>query len=575
MRTKIFSLILVSSMVALLSGLAYTQICMYQRYKVMSEENRLKVVPLMAPRGSIFDRNGNILAGDILGFKISVIYNRIKNIDSLVDVLSSALGLSKETLFKNIRKSAKLPYAPIRIAREVDIEKAIQIEEITMNYPEVLFEVSAKREYVYNSVAAGLLGYVGAINRSEFEKLKHYGYKINDIIGRNGVEKYYDEYLRGKHGGKQVEVDYRGREVTTLGFKEPIRGKNLCLTIDIELQKFCDELLDGKRGAIIAMDPSTGAVLSMASAPGYDPGVFIDPDRVKEIRGILNNSDYPLLNRAISGSYPPGSVFKAVVALAALEDGKITRNTSFDCPGHFTLGNTVFHCWLENGHGAQNMRSAIKNSCNIYFFNIGLILTEDKMFSFAKRLGFGSNTGIDLSHENPGIIPGYFWKRKKLGEEWYKGDTVNSAIGQGYVLCSPIQVARMMCVFANKGYLVRPYLVSEAGGVAINSSQKVRMEIKEENIEDVRRALRDVVNDERGTGTKAKLNDVIISGKTGTAQTAKGKSHGWFAGFAPYEDAKIVVVVFDEYGGKGGYYAAETAGKVFQKAREMGILLTS
>lgn len=572
MRTKIFSSILMFFMMALLSGLAYTQIGMHQRYKVMSEENRLKVVPLMAPRGSIFDRNGNILAGDILGFKISVIYNRIKNIDSLVDVLNSALGLSKETLFKNIRKSAKLPYASICIAREVDIEKAIQIEEITMDYPEILFEVSAKREYMHNSVGAGLLGYVGAINRSEFERLKHYGYKINDIIGRNGIEKHYDEYLRGKHGGKQIEVDHRGREVMTLGFKEPVRGKDLCLTINIELQKFCDELLDGKRGAIIAMDPSTGEVLSMASAPGYDPGVFIDPDRVKEIRGILNNPDYPLLNRAISGSYPPGSVFKAVVALAALEDGKITADTSFECPGHFTLGNTTFRCWLEKGHGAQNMRSAIKNSCNVYFFNVGLILTADKMVNFAKRLGFGWNTGIDLPNENQGVMPDYFWKRKKLGEEWYKGDTVNSAIGQGYVLCSPIQLARMMCVFANKGYLVRPYIVREAGGVVINGPQKVKIEVKAENIENVRRALRDVVNDERGTGMKAKLNDIIISGKTGTAETSKGKSHGWFAGFAPYEDAKMVVVVFDEYGGKGGHYAAETAGKVFKKAYEMGIV---
>ncbi|MFH1799182.1 MAG: penicillin-binding protein 2 [Candidatus Omnitrophota bacterium] len=572
MRAKIFGSILMFSMIALLAGLAYTQMGMHERYKVMSEENRLKIVPLMAPRGSIFDRHERVLAGDILSFKISVIHNRIRNVDSLIDVLSPALGISKETLSKNIRKSGKQPYSPVCLAREVEIEKAIQIEEITMDYPEILFEVSAKREYMYGSTGSSVLGYLGSINRSEFNRLKHYGYKINDVVGRDGVEKYYDEYLRGKHGGKQIEVDHRGREVAILGFKEPVSGKGLHLTIDVELQGFCDSLLIDKRGAIIVIDPATGAIFAMASAPGYDPGVFDDPSRVGELKKVLNNSEYPLLNRAVSGSYPPGSVFKPVVALAALEEKKITPNTTFECPGHFTLGDTTFHCWLEKGHGTQDMRSAIKNSCNVYFFNIGLRVTAEKIFSFAKKWGLGCDTGIDLPNENPGVLPGRFWKRKKFNENWYKGDTVNSAIGQGYVLCSPLQIARMMCVFANNGYLIKPYIVEKAGGVFINSAQKVKLEITQKNLEEVRMALKAVVNDVRGTGAKARLDSVVISGKTGTAQTSKGRSHGWFAGFAPFENAKVVVVVFDEYGGKGGYYAAQTAGKVFQKACEMGIL---
>ena len=572
MRTKIFTLILIFFMVVLLIGLAYIQVIRHERYRAMSEENRLKVIPLMAPRGCIFDRKGEVLAKDVLCFNVAVIYSRIKDIDSLKDVLSSVLGIPEERVAVNMEKSRKQHYSPVRIAANIGMEKAVHLEEIELDHPGLLVEVSAKREYAHGKVASNVLGYLGIINRSEFDRLKHYGYRLNDLVGRDGVEKYYDNYLRGTHGGRQVEIDYRGREIMTLGFREPAPGRDIYLTIDLGLQKFCDGLLKNKKGAILAMDPESGAVLVMANSPSYDPGIFIDRDRAGEVKDILVDKDYPLLNRAIAGVYPPGSVFKIIIATGALETGVATPETTFYCPGYFTLGRATFRCWRKNGHGALALKEGIKNSCNVYFFNLGLLLGVDKISAFAEKFGFGAITGIDLPGENPGTLPTRKWKKKHLNEKWYRGDTVNYSIGQGYLLCSPLQVAGMISVFANGGYLVKPYVVEKIEGVPVSGGGKIDLGISPETLEIMRDALKKVVNDPRGTGMKARQDGVVVAGKTGTAQTSKGRSHGWFAGFAPFEDAKLAVVVFDEYGGKGGYYAAETAGKVFKKARELGLI---
>lgn len=572
MRTRIFALILLFFIAVVIAGLAYNQIAMHERYRLMSEENRLKVIPLMAPRGSIYDRDGRALVKDALSFKVSIIYNRIKNKESLKKVLSSALGLPGEEIDKVIEKSRRQPFSPTPVAEDIGIEKAIHIEEAGIDHPGLLLEVSAKREYMRGDAASNLLGYLGFINRSEFDRLKHYGYKINDLIGRDGVEKCYDNYLRGTHGGKQIEVDHRGREVVTLGFKEPVPGKDIQLTLDANLQEFCDELLEGKKGAIIAMNPQTGEILAMSSAPSYDPMIFIDPSRRKEVASLLRDRNYPLVNRAIAGAYAPGSVFKPVIATGALETKAATKVTTFECPGYFTLGRATFRCWRESGHGAQTVTEAIKNSCNVYFFRLGLLLGAERIAEFAEKLGFGRKTGIDLPGERSKEVPSPSWKKKHLSDKWYKGDTVNYSIGQGYLLVSPLQVARMMSVFANGGYLVKPYVVSKVSGVSVASQERLSLGLSRETLSIVREGLERVVNDPYGTGMKARQRKVTVAGKTGTAQTSRGISHGWFAGFAPFKEAKLTVVVFDEYGGKGGYYAAETAGRVFKKAYELGLL---
>ncbi|MGD2278841.1 MAG: penicillin-binding protein 2 [Candidatus Omnitrophota bacterium] len=572
MRTRIFSLILIICLAFLVSGLAYVQIFRHETYKVMSEDNRLKVVPLMAPRGNILDRNGKVLVKDVLCFNVAVIYSRIKDKQDLVDLLSSVLGEEKGQISKKIDKGRSQPYSLTYIASDIGIEKATYLEEAGMDYPGLLLDVSTRRRYLNGNVASNVLGYLGLINRAEFERLKQYGYRFNDLVGRDGVERRYDRYLRGTHGGKQVEVDHRGREMTTLGYKEPIPGRDVYLTIDSDLQKYCDGLLEGKRGAIVAMDPSSGAIFAMASSPNYDPEIFIDRKRSDAVQAVLEDKKYPLLNRAISGAYPPGSVFKVVVATGALETGKAVPETTFSCSGSYTLGRKTFHCWRKSGHGQQVLDEAIKNSCNVYFYQLGGLLGVDDIARYGEKLGLGERGGIDLPGETKGLLPTRKWKKKRFNEKWFKGETINYSIGQGYLLCSPLQIARMMSVFANKKFLVRPYVVKRVGKVDTESFVNLEVDISPETIDVVRSGLWKVVNDPRGTGQKAKSEDFEIAGKTGTAQTTRGKNHGWFAGFAPFDSPKLTVVVFDEYGGKGGYYAAETAGKVFKKAKELEII---
>ncbi|MFH1836486.1 MAG: penicillin-binding protein 2 [Candidatus Omnitrophota bacterium] len=572
MRVKVFSLIIGSFIISLLAGLGYVQIVQHEKYRLMSEENRLKLAPLMAPRGTISDRRGRPIAKDLLSFSVFVIYSRVKDEEALTEIVSSVTEKSKEEIRSRMKEAKKNPYVPINIIQGIDIKKAISMEELRGSHPGLLVEVSSEREYLYGKTASSLLGHIGDINRNELDKLRSYGYRIDDRMGRSGIEKFYDDYLRGRNGGKQIEVDHVGREVNVLSFKEPVPGKDLELTIDIGLQQFCDELLEEKKGAIVVMDPATGEIIAMSSAPAYDPNVFIDQFRDDEVRAILTSEDYPLINRAITGVYPPGSVFKTVIAAGALEKNIILPDQEFLCSGKFNLGKTVFHCWRTNGHGPVALTDAIKGSCNVYFFNVGLACGADIISEYSEKMGFGKRTGIDLPGERAGTVPSPAWKKKKFKEAWYKGDTVNFSIGQGYLLCSPIQIACMVSVFANKGYLPKPYLVKKIEGIEINSPKMEYLGFSDRTIDKVREGMEKAVNDKRGTGIKAKLEEISVAGKTGTAQTSRGKSHGWFMGFAPFENAKLSVVVFDEYGGKGGYYAAETAGKVFKRAIELGIL---
>ena len=572
MRVQMFVRILSTLLALLVAGLFYTQVVRHDVYKVMSEENRLRVIPLMAPRGSIFDKNGNAVVKDDISFDATVTYSQIKDKKSLIGLLSDISGLSRKEITVRIEESRGKPYSPVCIIPDIGTDAAIQFEEVVLDYPGLHIAVTTKRDYLYGRTASAVIGYIGPINRPEFEKLKHYGYKLNDMVGRGGVEEYYDNYLRGTSGGKQVEVDHLGREILTLGYLDPVPGKNIHMTIDLDLQKFCDGLLENKRGAIIVMDSENGAIRAMSSAPGYDPEVFIDRKRHVELEELLKDKKYPLMDRAISAAYPPGSVFKLVVAAAALDSGKATPGTSGICTGSIVVGKKTFHCWRQGGHGEQDLIGAIKNSCNVYFYRLGMLIGADKIADSARRFGFGELTGIDLPQEVRGTVPDSRWKKKLFKEKWYQGETVNYAIGQGYLLVTPIQVAKMISVFANRGSVVHPHIVRRIDDVEINCYDKVDIGLSPAVIDSVREGMKECVNDRHGTGMKARVPEMVISGKTGTAQTSTGKNHGWFGGFAPFDKAALTVVVFDEYGGRGGYYAAETAGMVFREAKRLGLL---
>jgi penicillin-binding protein 2 len=457
-----------------------------------------------------------------------------------------------------------------------DIERAgaITIEQYVNEYPGLMITTEAKRNYLYGPGCSAITGYIGKISEEELASFKTYGYRMTDLIGRSGLEKQYDAYLRGSYGGMQVEVDSFGRQRDVLDVIEPEKGKDIYLTVDLELQKHCDAVMADRKGCIIAMNPNTGEILALVSKPGYDPNIFLSPKSGKEIVRILNEKSraYPLLNRAISCAYPPGSVFKLVVASAALESGRFTKTNTLSCSGQFNLSGALFRCWKEEGHGVQNIYEGIKNSCNVFFYQLGLKAGVDNIFSFAKRFGFGSLTNIDLPAEKKGTVPNPQWKRITMREQWYAGDTVNYAIGQGYLLVTPIQVARMISSFANGGYLVRPYLVEKLENVKASHRSIEKIGISDVTIDTVREGIRRVVNDPTGTGMKARLADIVVAGKTGTAQNPLGKSHGWFAGFAPFDNAKISVVVFVEFGGKGGLEASIMARKVIEKAKEIGLI---
>lgn len=554
-------------------ALVYTQVIRYSYYSKLSKDNAIRIIPIEGPRGTIFDRNGVALVRDRISFNAAVVYQELKNRKKLISLLVRTLGMDRDRAETGLDKAAGKPYAPVTIADDIDRDKAFVLEEESFNVRGLVIQTKSMRDYLYKNTGAHLLGYLSEISEAELERMKGYGYRAKDLIGRDGIEKYYDSYLSGVDGGIQIQVDNRGRLVRTLGLKEPVNGKDLHLTIDIDLQSVCDKALEDKRGAIIVMDPNNGEVLALSSSPGFDPNVFVRPeDSSKRVKLIRDKRMCPLLNRAISGAYQPGSIFKMVVAMAAMDTGRIVRQTRFNCPGYFTLGTGRFACWKEGGHGSQNVVDALMNSCNVFFYNTGRALGIDNIEEYAKNFGFGKVTGIDLPGEVKGTIPGRLWKRSVKRDVWYEGDTVNLAIGQGYILVTPIQALEMISIVANNGNVVKPHIVKRIDNFDMTPAASRSLNFNKDAMRAVRDGLYKVVNAENGTGKRAKLENVTVCGKTGTAQNPSDITHAWFSGFAPFDNARISLIVFLEHGGKGGMEPSEIAKEIFSAAKSKGYL---
>lgn len=556
----------------LVLGLVYTQVLKFPYYSRLARDNAIRIIPIEGPRGTIFDRNGIPLVNDRISFSVAVVYQELRNRKKLTRLLTNLFDVSQKEIEEAIDKSGKKPYAPVTIIEDIDKDKAFILEEESFDIRGLVVETKSIRNYAYNNVGAHIFGYLSEISEQELENLKEYGYRIKDLVGRDGLEKYYDKDLAGIDGGIQIQVDNKGRQVRILGYREPRKGKDLYLTIDINLQKVCDKVLEGKSGAIIVMDPNTGGILALSSSPSYDPNIFVKPEESSERLKLLRDKvRYPMLNRAISGIYPPGSVFKVVVASAALQMKRISTHTHFNCTGAYILGRSKFACWKEGGHGQQNVTNAIMNSCNIFFYNTGRALGVDNIEGFAHIFGFGKKTGIDLPDEAKGIVPGRLWKKIHKKETWYEGDTINYAIGQGYILVTPIQILGMMSVIANKGYIVKPYIVKRIDSEPTVGVENKSASLNSNAIKTVREGLYEVVNSENGTGRRAKVDGMAVAGKTGTAENPLGRTHAWFAGFAPLDNAKICLVVFLEHGGKGGLEPSEIAKEIFEEVKKEGI----
>lgn len=573
MRENFLYRVLILAFLLLAAGLFYTQILRYGSYSKMSKNNSIRIIPIDAPRGNIYDRNGVALVSSRLSFDVSVLYQEIADMKKVTRLFKDVLGMSGREITEALEKAARKPFVPVRIIEDIDKDKAISLEEEAADCRGIFIETGSKRSYIYNFSGGHIFGYLSEITEQELDNLRDYGYRSRDMVGRDGIEKYYDSYLRGTDGGIQVEVDNRGQQTRVLGLKEPSAGKDLQLCIDVSLQSVCDSLLGDRPGAIVVINPSTGEVLALATHPSYDPNIFVKPNTSKQRLALLNDrTGRPLFNRAISGQYPPGSIFKIVVAAAALELRKINAHTSFSCTGSYKLGRRVFKCWKEEGHGAQSVKQALMNSCNVFFYNTGRLVGVDALEAYSKLFGLGKRTAIDLPDEAKGIVPGKSWKRSKMNAAWYEGETVNYAIGQGYLLITPIQAVVMTSVIANSGQIVKPYLVKRVGLKTINVEGPKPLGLRPDTVKMVRRGMFEVINNESGTGKRARIEGVLIAGKTGTAQNPQGKTHAWFVGFGPYDNPKICVSVFLEHGGKGGIGPAEIAHGIFETAKSKGYL---
>jgi penicillin-binding protein 2 len=555
MRFKIIQSIIFFFFGLILCGLVYMQIIHGDYYHRQSMNNRIRVVPIDGARGKILDRNGVVLADNHITFHVGIVPQDVEDRKALFDYLGQVLDRDPDFLEHQFASHKIAPFAPVILAQDISRELAVKIEEEKFIYPGLIVQEGYERYYPFLDAGAHVLGYVGKIDEDEMVDNQQYGYTPLSFVGKTGVEKRYDAYLQGTPGGRQIEVDSRGAQVRLLGLKDPVAGDDVVLTIDQRVQNAAQELLSGYRGSIVVMDLANGDILSLVSSPSYDPNAFSDKSKNDKLSSYFNDPLTPLLNRTVSGLYPPGSVFKIPVALAAVQLHKITASTTFDCPGYMMVGKRKFRC--SHVHGVQDLEAALAHSCNVYFFHVGLLVTPPIIGAFAKAFGLNHQTGVDLPFEAKGkLVTG-----PSADRSWYTGDVLNLSIGQGYTLVTPLQLTVMMGAVANNGVILRPRVVKQVGDESIpvmDFLKRPLIRLRKQTWESVQKGLKAVVDDPEGTGHDLKeVPGLDIYGKTGTAQSFHGKpDHSWFVGYTkspkgPHtgQVASIAFCVFLEYGG--------------------------
>jgi penicillin-binding protein 2 len=567
------------------------QILENKKYAGLAEANRTRTRVLAAPRGLIRDRNGVILADNRASFKVSIVRENVKDPAASFAAISRLLGIDEETLRSRIdlHKDLKL-FEPIVIADGLNALDVAPIESRRLELPELVIESEPQRFYPQGTLAAHVLGYLQEPTVEELRAKSNQKVRAGEMIGKTGIERTYDEILRGEDGKVFEVVDSLGRVRDEKARQFPVQGKDIALTIDRRLQAAAEEALAGREGVIIVLDPRSGEVLALASSPTYDPNRFITRFTPTEWLQLMSDPLSPLENRAIRGLYAPGSIFKLVMSLGGLGFGYISAGTTVYCSGATEIYGAVRHCWFEPGHGAMNLADAIKNSCNIYFYELGRRMGIDLIAPAARKLGLGRKTGVDLVGEKEGLVPSTEWKKKALKLPWYPGETISVAIGQGQLQVTPLQIAAMMAMIARRGDRVRPRLnmdsTAEIGDRDGSGSDEAPAPgatpaMTAATFESVIAGMWRSVN-EGGTGQGAIVAGFDICGKTGSTQvisreTAERlnrtgrevKTHSWFSGFAPRTAPRIVVTVLVEYGGGGGTMAAPVAGQIFEKFKEL------
>ncbi len=560
-------------MTVLLIRLWDLQIMRGPEMRQLSEQNRIRVKKVVAPRGIIYDKNGKVIADTRPSFNVYITPEDIKDFSQTIDGLAARIGSNREEIVEKLKAASNMPASfPVKIKSDIPMDEVARIEAHRVYMPGVNIQIEPKRNYIYGASFAHVIGYVSEISEGELkDKKKFKDYSPGDYIGKYGLEKTYEEYLRGIDGEKRVEVDAMGREVRTLDVIDPIPGHNLHLNIDLELQLVADKALENKRGGAVALDPKTGGVIVLASRPGFDPNRFTSGISREDWKVISTDKAHPLQNKAIQAGYPPGSTFKILMAIAALETGVINEHTTFGCSGGFRFGNRVFKCWKAAGHGAVAVRRAIVESCDVFFYNVGLKLGINRIHKMAETIGLAKATGIDLPAEQKGIVPSEEWKQKRFRQPWYEGETVSVAIGQGAVWLTPIQLAQLASFVANDGKNFKPQIVNR---IVSTTGKLVKVfppvvnadiQLRKETLRIVKDGMKGVVNEPSGTAYSSRVADVAMSGKTGTAQAGslaagnyKG-DHAWFIAYAPSEEPSLAMAVLVEFGGHGGSESAPIA----------------
>ncbi len=581
-RVTLGLLVVLVLFAGLISRLWYLQIMRGDDFSIASVRNRIREVPRPAPRGLIYDRDGSLLLSNRPFFDLVVIPQYLTVPETTFNVLAELFHLDLEVIHARMKAGAGLPnFAPVAIKRNLSLHEVALVENVKFFLPGVDVETQPRRFY-RRGESAHLFGYLDEISGRELDSYQNRfpdsGYVSQSTVGKMGVEKKFESYLRGRTGREYLQVDAFGRLQTTNSFdfgdmqnQKARRGHDIYLTIDRELQNAAIEAFKNKNGALVALDPRSGAVLAYVSNPNFSLSVFQDGLSNEDWQELKSNPFKPLIDKVTGGAYPPGSTYKIITAIAALEEGVVRPSRVFNCNGSFTLGNGRWRCWKRSGHGPVDLFEAMAVSCDVWFYQVGNLLGVDKIAKWAREFGFGEKAGLDLNRERAGIVPSTEWKLRTHGVPWQQGDTINVSIGQGYNLTTPLQVVNAFAALANGGTLYRPYLlkkvVDENGQTLEEGRSEVigKIPMQPWVLKAVKRSVKEVVHSDIGTAKGIRMSEVTISGKTGTAQTAALKrtrdidnihllqrDHAWFAAYSPSEKAEIAVVVLSEYDGGGG-----------------------
>lgn len=582
-RLLLFSVVAATLFLFLALRLWYLQIISYERYSDRATRNRTRVLSLAAPRGPIYDRDGILLVDNRPAFTISVMRQDVGNLEALLQKLSGLLDVDVSTLEERWTRGSRFPiYRPVPLATDVSRVVMERVLEHNTELPGVLVEVQPVREYLEKGSEAHLIGYLGEVTENELSQDFFEGLQPGDYVGKLALEKEYEPYLRGQKGRRLVEVNVKGKLLKQLEVDQAKPGNKIFLTISRDIQRAADQAFGDQSGAAVALDVRTGEVLAMLSRPTFDPSLFVRGIESEEWSQLLRDSRHPLQNKVLSGLYSPASTFKMIVALAALREGIVNNHRAINCDGSFILGESRYRCWKKDGHGRTNLKKALRESCDVWFYQVGLELGIDKLEVAAREFGLGAPVGFPLAGEKPGVIPSRIWKRQRFNAPWYGGETVIASIGQGYVVTTPIQLAVMTAALANHGDILQPQIIRRIEDWDSQVLQEFEPQVlrhvdfSDDAWKAIDNGLIAAVNEPHGTGWAAHLDNVKVAGKTGTSQVVRRKSdeeetgeqaevpyrfraHALFVAYAPAENPEIAVAVVVEHGQHGGSAAGPIA----------------